>query len=66
MLKKVISLCLVILCLGFLCGCNKNDKKQITIIQYVSASALDDACKIEHDLSNETFEAIKNYINNLK
>lgn len=28
--------------------------------------ALKDACKIEHDLSNETFEAIKKYINNLK
>lgn len=28
--------------------------------------ALEDACKIEHDLSDESFEAIKNYINNLK
>lgn len=28
--------------------------------------ALDDACKIEHDLSIESFEAIKKYINNLK
>lgn len=25
--------------------------------------AEDDACKIEHDLSNETFEAIKNVVN---
>lgn len=26
--------------------------------------ALEDACKIEHDLSDETFEAIKKFINN--
>lgn len=26
--------------------------------------AKEDACKIEHDLSNETFEAIKNHITN--
>ena len=29
-------------------------------------TALDDACKIEHDLSDETFNAIKNYITKLK
>ena len=28
--------------------------------------AEDDACKIEHDLSDETFDAIKNYYNNNK
>jgi len=28
--------------------------------------ALTDACKIEHDLSDESFNAIKNYIENLK
>ncbi len=44
MIKKVISLCLVLLCVGLLCSCKKNDKTKITIIQYVSASALDDAC----------------------
>ncbi len=25
-------------------------------------TAADDACKVEHDLSSETFEAIKNYV----
>lgn len=25
-------------------------------------TALDDACKVEHDLSDETFEAIKNHV----
>ena len=29
-------------------------------------TAEDDACKIEHDLSEETFEAIKKYYNNKK
>lgn len=28
--------------------------------------ALTDACKIEHDLSDESFNAIKNYIENVK
>lgn len=28
--------------------------------------ALADACKVEHDLSDETFEAIKNHINQCK
>lgn len=44
MFKKVVSLCLVILCLGLLVACQKDEKKQVTIIQFVSASALDDAC----------------------
>ena len=26
-------------------------------------TALEDACKIEHDLSEETFEAIKKFVN---
>ena len=45
MIKKVISLCLVFLCIGILCSCKKDNKTKITIIQYVSASALDDACE---------------------
>lgn len=28
--------------------------------------AAQDACKVEHDLSDETFEALKNYINKMK
>lgn len=44
MFKKVISLCLVMLCVGMLASCKSGDKKEITIIQFVSASALDDAC----------------------
>lgn len=43
MFKKVISLCLVILGLFIVASCDKDDKKTITIIQYVSANALDDA-----------------------
>ncbi len=30
-----------------------------------SETAVDDACKIEHDISDETFEAIKKYIEKL-
>lgn len=43
MFKKVISLCLVMLGLFMMVSCDKDEKKTITIIQYVSASALDDA-----------------------
>ena len=43
MFKKVISLCLVMLGLFMLVSCDKDEKKTITIIQYVSANALDDA-----------------------
>lgn len=43
MFKKVISLCLVILGLFIVASCDKDEKKTITIIQYVSANALDDA-----------------------
>lgn len=41
-LKKVVSLCLVIICLFTLVSCKK-EKKQITIIQFASANALEDA-----------------------
>ena len=46
-MKKIKTLLCVVLCLVALCvlgGCKK-DKKVVTIIQYVSATALDNACE---------------------
>ena len=40
--------------------------KALILLGVDEKTALIDACKIEHDLSDETFEAIKNYINKLK
>lgn len=39
--------------------------KALVLLGVDEKTALNDACKIEHDLSNETFEAIKNYLSNL-
>lgn len=43
-IKKMVCLCLVCLFIITLSSCQTESKKKITIIQYVSASALDDAC----------------------
>ena len=40
--------------------------KALVLLGVDEKTALDDACKIEHDLSDETFNAIKNYITKLK
>ena len=40
--------------------------KALMLLGVDESTALNDACKIEHDLSNETFEAIKNYLKILK
>lgn len=37
--------------------------KCLMLLGVSKENALKDACKIEHDLSDETFQAIKNYLN---
>ena len=45
---------------------HKTITRLFTLLGVSEETASEDACKVEHDLSDETFRAIKTYVENLK
>ena len=39
-------------------------ERQMGYIKHKSEESMEDACRIEHDISKETFEALKNIVSN--
>ena len=61
-MKRLIVLMLVVLILS-LVGCKKEQSEEINPTIGVSEeTAAEDACKLEHAISDESFEALQKYV----